>query len=246
MPTDHLAPVLSPSKPVDLDKLDSAQIGNSFRFDAEASGKRALAMLQHVDGLRRERAMKATLAGIYLSQVRIALPHGEFEAWAAQHLGKSVRTARNYMQLAAKFSRSAKLLLPEIIGANQLTLDLEAQDNDGRAILAKLDRFVGECGLTELMHRHQVIKQGGARPPAAPALGAGDAPAGPAPTTEEAEAAARDAVAAALTAAEKTLLAEITWHDLTLDAAERADALLRDLAAKFHERLLRHRHEHAA
>jgi hypothetical protein len=246
MPTNHLAPVLSPSKPVDLDKLDTVQKSHSGIFDAEACGARAVAMFAHVEGLKKERAIKAVLTGLYLHQVKVALGHGEFDAWKAKHFEKGRSTIGRYMDLAAKFSRSAKLLLPEIIGANQLTLDLEAQDSDGRAILAKLDRFVGECGLTELMHRHQVIKQGGARPPAAPTLGAGDAPEGPAATTEEAEAAARDAVAAALTAAEKTLLAEITWHDLTLDAAERADALLRDLAAKFHERLLRHRHEHAA
>lgn len=157
MPKAPTKALVKPNKPIDLDVIEAGQIGNSFRFDPAAHGKRAVAMIAQVEGLKKERAIKATLAGIYLHGVRLALDHGEWEAWAAKHLGKSVRTARNYMSLAAAFSRKSKLLLPEMVGANQLTLDLQAQDSDGRAILAKLDKFVGGEGLTALMQKHGVL-----------------------------------------------------------------------------------------
>lgn len=253
-----LKPALIAAKPIDLEKLDAAQIRNSCEFDADASGKRALAMLQHVDGLRKERAVKAILAGLYLHQVKLALDHGEFGAWKNKHLGNSrSRSANHYMDLAAKFARSAKLLLPEILGANQLTLDLQAQDSDGRAILAKLDQFVGERGLTDLMHRHGVIKQGGAREPALPAATPSDsgedtasdsatredaAPADDMAAAERASAAARDAALRTVADAERHLLKPELWHDLTDEGAALVDAKLKGLHAAFHERLLKRRH----
>lgn len=142
---------------LDLDKLDAAQIGHNVRFDAEACGVRALAMLQHVEGLRKERSIKAILAGLYLHQVKATLGHGSFGDWLSQHLGKADRTARRYMSLASIFARKSALLLPEMLGANQLTLDLQAQDSEGRAILGKLDAFVGTEGLTALMQKHGVV-----------------------------------------------------------------------------------------
>jgi hypothetical protein len=155
---------LTTTKPIDLDKTSPDQIRNSFVFDAEETGARAKAMLGHIEGLKKERAVKALLVGIYLHQVKIALPHGEFNAWCTAQLGNSKRKAELYMSLAAKFSRSAKLLLPELIGANQLSLDLaNVQDEGGRAILGKLDAFVGELGLTELLRHHGVISPLGAR-----------------------------------------------------------------------------------
>lgn len=238
-----LKPVVISTKPIDLDKLDADQIGNGFRFDAVDHGKRAVAMITAVEGLKVERSQKAILAGIYLHQVKAALGHGEFESWASTHLGKTVRTARNYMGLAAKFSRSSRLLLPEIVGANQLSLDLTAKGDDSKAFMGKLTKFVGAHGLTDLMHRHGVIKQGGKQTKKKPT--ANDEPE-PEPTAEEAEAAARTSALDAVATAEKALLDDVLWHDLTPAAAVMIEAKLKALSTEFHDRLLKLKHAHAA
>ena len=166
---------------IDLDRLKENQL--PAMFDAEDLGRRAAAMLAHCDGLKKERTIKCILAGIFLAQVRVELGHGPFGKWLEKHLchsvkngSESTRTAYRYIALAAAFSRSSRMLLPELIGANQLSLDLaNVQDEGGRTLLAKLDTFVGQRGLTELMKKHGVIKLGGPRekgvdhkPPATP------------------------------------------------------------------------------
>ncbi|MDF3058052.1 MAG: hypothetical protein K0R17_2267 [Rariglobus sp.] len=241
--------VLAKSKPIDLEKLDAGQVGSSFRFDAKEHGKRAVAMIAHVEGLKKERSMKAILAGIFLHQVKLSLEHGEFEAWMSEHLGKTARTGRNYMALAAKFSRSTRLILPELVGANQLSLDLTAKNDDGRAVLVKLEKFVGSKGLTELMQQHEVIKQGGARP--APATTTTSAPGGAddgagEPTVDEAEDAARSTGLEAVETAHKALMNDVLWHDLTPENAALIEGKLKTLADCFHARLLKLKHAAAA
>ncbi|MBC8009948.1 MAG: hypothetical protein H7067_07615 [Burkholderiales bacterium] len=155
---------------IDLDTIKEAQL--PAMFDAEALGQRAAAMLAHCDGLKKERVIKCILAGIFLAQIRAELGHGKFGKWLENHLchnvkngSESARTAYRYIGLAGAFSRTSKLLLPELIGANQLSLDLSTADEGGRTLLAKIDTFVGQRGLTENMKKYGVIKMGGARTP---------------------------------------------------------------------------------
>lgn len=240
-----------PTKPVDLDKLDGAHLadgqnGTQFRFDANSLTVRVRQMFAHLDGLEKERSMKAILCGIYLAEIKAKTPHGEFTAWLATNFQNSARRAQHYMALAAKFSRSSKLLLPELIAANQISLALEAPDATGEALMAKLGKFVGNHGLTDLLRKHGIVKQGGNQRPDTPAL------AGPAkePTAEElAEAEERAAGAAfqsasdLLSKAETVLLGEVVWASLTLQSAELLEARLKSLHTKFHERVLQARHE---
>lgn len=234
--------VLDPKKPIDLEKVDGNQIRNSFAFDADKVGEIALAMLANVEGLKKERAQKGILAGVYLQQVKAALGHGPFNTWCAKHLGKSKRMGEYYMALAAKFSRSAKLLLPEIVGANQLSLALEAKGSDAKAFKTKLEKFVGEKGLTELMQVHGVIKRGGNQRPEKPADTEDDQTP---PVSLRPEAQAYDDMVQALTAAEDVLLDEVRWSLFTPELAERVEPLLKRLLTRFHERTLQARHEAA-
>jgi hypothetical protein len=244
--TAAVAVIAKPQR-LDLDKLDAEQMRNNFVFDATEHGRRALAMITHVEGLKVERSKKAIMAGVYLKQVKAVLGHGPFNAWCSEHLGKSKRMGEYYMALAVKFARSTKLDFPELAGANQLTLDLKAQDSDGRAVLAKLDKFVGSKGLTELMHQHGVIKQGGARPGPTPKPTPGGADDGAGePTLDEAEAAARSTGLAAVETATQALLNDVLWHDLTPENAALIETKLKALAAQFHDRLLKLKHQTAA
>lgn len=231
------------TKPIDLDKLDGLQKSNSWTFDSDELGRRAKSMFEYVESLKTERSKKAILVGVYLHQVRAALPHGEFDSWKTKHFAKSRSTIGNYMALAAKFSRSAKLLLPEVVAANQLSLDLKAKGSTGEAFMAKLDKFVGNSGLTELMQKHAVIQRGGYRPspqPSAPppetTNDAGDEP------FDKAEATAFQKCSDAVEAARKALTNELYWTALTVESAELIEAQLKSLQATFHDLILKAKH----
>jgi hypothetical protein len=232
--------VIDPKKPLDLEKVEPGQIGNSFRFDADELGSRARAMMDHVEALKVERAMKAVMAGIYLHQVKLALDHGQFEDWSRKHLEKSERTARHYMALAAAFCRKSKLLLPELVASQQLSLDLTAKGSDAKAFKSKLEKFVGERGLTTLMELHGVIKRGGNR--TTPADGDDDATP---PDSLRPEARIYSEFVEAVESAERVLLDDARWLEMTPDLAERVEPLLKRLLVRYHERILRAKHEAA-
>lgn len=178
-PASVTSTAIVPATRVDLEKLDANGLNqkrNCCVFDANLLAQRAKEMLSNIDGLRKERAMKAILAGIYLSEIKSVLGHGEFTAWIQDNFPTSKRTTQHYMQLAAKFARASKLLLPELISANQFTLELVTTDETSGVMKAKLEKFVGERGLTDLFHKHGVLGQRGGAQQKAKSAGDDDAP----------------------------------------------------------------------
>lgn len=243
--------VIDPKKPVDLEKLAPGQIRNSCEFDAAELGRRAQAMLSHIEALKVERAQKAVLAGLYLHQVKDALGHGTFREWTQEHFGNSCqngigvsqRSITNYMGLAAAFCRKSKLLLPEIVASQQLSLTLEAKGSDAQAFKAKLQKFVGERGLTELMALNGVIKQGGNQRPADAAKPAAQDQ--PPPDSLRPEAQIYNDFVEAVERAERVLLDDARWLEITPELGERVEPLLKRLLTQYHEKVLRAKHEAA-
>lgn len=237
------------TKPVDLDKLASAHIDaasqkrTEFVFDANSLTERVRQMFANLDGLQKERAMKAVLCGIYLAEIKAKTAHGEFSGWLHANFPNSIRRAQHYMALAAKFSRSSKLLLPEVIAANQLSLALKPADATGEALMAKLGKFVGNTGLTDLLRKHGIVKQGGNQRTALPAP-AGEPEASPAaePNEEQIEARMFASVMETIAQAEQHLLSDTTWSMLSPASAELLENKLKSVLADFHERLLKARH----
>ena len=239
--------LVDPSKPIDLAKVEAGQIRNVANFDSAELGERAKAMIDHINALDHERAQKAILAGIYLHQVKLSLPHGEFGVWMEKHLCNSCtnpvsrRTAYNVMLLAEKFCRSAKLYLPELVASQQLSLKLEAPAGAAQAFKAKLVKFVGHHGLTELYQRHGVIRRGGKREkPSAPATPEET------PTNLNPAAVACQQMVDAINDCERIMLAEECWAELRPDQIENLVApLVKRFAERFRNRLLQAKHESA-
>jgi len=249
---DSIETTIVALKPVNLETLDGEQLDqkrNSFVFDANSLTQRVQAMFANLDGLQKERAIKAVLCGLYLAEIRAKTPHGEFIPWMHQNFPSSVRKAQYYIQLAGKFAKSSKLLLPELIAAEQISLQLTSEDATAQTVMAKLEKFVGHHGLTELLQRHGVVKRGGARTPSAPALPAPageDQPPTPEPTPADGPAIAFENFFNAIKTAEKVLLSDLNWSLIDTDKAALAEATLKSMAESYHERLLRLRHESAA
>lgn len=248
--TDDTNTSLAIAKPVNLETLDGEQLDqkrNSFVFDANSLTQRVHAMFANLDGLQKERAMKAVLCGLYLAEIRAKTPHGEFVPWMHANFPSSVRKAQYYIQLAGKFAKSAKLLLPELIATEQISLQLTTDDATAQAALAKLEKFVGNTGLTELLTRHGIVKRGGnQRLAALPAPASSDAPPAIADEAKEAQEATRAVFTNAegvIKTAETYLTGDLFWSSITVDSASMIEAKIKALEARFHERFLKYRHE---
>lgn len=151
---------------VDLDRLDMGQIRDECEFAAERVGAIAKQMLDHLAELQHEHAVKSVLAGIYLQQVKAVVGHGQFGAWKEKHCGSATARMPNYyMKLAAVFAAKSRLLIPEIVAANQLSLALEQPGNaNGARVLEKVRKFVGTQSLSDLLAKHAIKVRGGAQP----------------------------------------------------------------------------------
>ena len=249
MSSDTQSTALVPLKPINLETLDGEQLDqkrNSFVFDANSLTQRVQAMFANLDGLQKERAMKAVLCGLYLAEIRAKTAHGEFVPWMHANFPSSVRKAQYYIQLAGKFAKSSKLLLPELIATEQITLQLTTDDATAKTALAKLEKFVGSTGLTDLLRKHGIVKRGGhqTKTPALPA------PADTTPAIVDEAKEAQEATSAVFTQAtgilktvETYLTGETFWSSITVDSASMIEAKIKALEARFHERFLQYRHE---
>ncbi len=115
--------------------------------------------------LERKAAAGAILAGITLHRVKASLPHGAFGPWIAQKLtrltswtpGTAKVNASFYMRLSLTFvekvrvDKSMLLALPH----DGESLDLGAS-KEAKKLASALEKFVGDCSLTELLIKHGI------------------------------------------------------------------------------------------
>lgn len=103
--------------------------------------------LQQIQTAERRTAQDALRLGIRLHAVKLALPHGSFLTWQAQHLdGIGRKQVNNYMRLAA-------VAAPKL-GRKALVSIVACQEDDDTT--ARLERFVGESSLTDLLIKHGI------------------------------------------------------------------------------------------
>jgi len=89
--------------------------------------------------------------GVRLNAVKIGLGHGIFGSWLdANFNGVSGRTVRYYMKLAV-------VAAPKL-GRKALVAIVSGQEDQDTA--ARIDRFVGDCSLTELLIKHNIRSVG--------------------------------------------------------------------------------------
>jgi hypothetical protein len=109
-------------------------------------------------------AMGGILAGLTLHRVKASLPHGKFGAWVAQistsggNLPAVKKSqASNYMRLALVFVEKAKVQKPDLLALPGDQTALELGDNAQHArFLGKLNGFVGDLSLNELLIKHGI------------------------------------------------------------------------------------------
>lgn len=171
----------------------------------------AIAQLSAVQQLETNAAKGAVLSGITLLRVKASMPHGHFRKWTAQAKwnagsiltpGSRQRVASYYMALARTFLARAKVQKPALLAlpGDQTALDL-GDSHPARDLMVKLEKFVGDCSLGELLAKYDIKAKkalGGARK-------AGEKEEGAVLDPEEAEAQAQDEIGTAFLALENTL-----------------------------------------
>jgi hypothetical protein len=125
----------------------------------------AVAQVVAVARSQRFTAQGAVLAGITLHRVKASLPRGAFGPFLAQKLaiannwtpGYAKVSASYYMRLATVFIERAKVTKPDILAlpGDQTTLSL-GDSHEARALVGKLEKFVADCSLDELLIKHGI------------------------------------------------------------------------------------------
>jgi hypothetical protein len=119
----------------------------------------AVAQVRAVAELEAKAGMGACIAGMTLLRVKHSTPHGKFGAWIeanAKH-GVGHRQANYYMRLALVFLEKARVQKPDLLALPGDQLSLDVGDNHAaKQLLAKLQKFVGDLSLTELLIKHGI------------------------------------------------------------------------------------------
>lgn len=120
----------------------------------------AVAQVAAVGQLETKAAMGGTIAGLTLTRVKHSLPHGKFGAWLDQlAAGGAVKKsqANYYMRLGLVFLEKMRVDLPQLLALPGEQLSLEVGDNHtAKQFLGKLEKFVGDLSLNELLIKHGI------------------------------------------------------------------------------------------
>lgn len=138
------APALHVTKEKELAKLQAA----------------AVAQLSAVSELEAKAAIGGVLAGLTLHRVKASMPHGTFGKWLESKTNGvrfSTRQAQFLMRLALVFLEKTRAQAPDLLALPGSDGDLALADNAaGKALAAKLQKFVGEASLYELLVKHGI------------------------------------------------------------------------------------------
>lgn len=118
----------------------------------------AVAEMQTIHRLQCEAAGRAVLVGLALHRIKASLKHGQWGGWINRDF-KAVghRQVNYYMRLALVFLERERVQKPDLLAlpGDQLALDVEG-DKGGAAFVNKLQKFVGDLSLTELLIKHGI------------------------------------------------------------------------------------------
>lgn len=106
--------------------------------------------------MERNAARRAVVLGLTLWRVRFALPHGQWMPWQQEHLATGKTQVNYIMRLALAFLVKSRATKVELRALPADTVELSADHDLSRALLARLDKFVGECSLNELLVKHGI------------------------------------------------------------------------------------------
>lgn len=112
--------------------------------------------MEEIRKVERMTAQRAIVLGVTLWKVRLSLPHGQWMPWQQQHLAASKSQVNYFMRLALVFLVKSRATKTELRALPGDSVELAPKDELSRALLARLEKFVGECSLNELLVKHGI------------------------------------------------------------------------------------------
>jgi hypothetical protein len=112
--------------------------------------------LEEIQRAERVTAQRAITLGVALWKIRLSLSHGQWMPWQAEHLGVGQRQVNYYMRLALVFLIKSRATKVELRALPADSIELAPTDALSRALFARLEKFVGECSLNELLVKHGI------------------------------------------------------------------------------------------
>jgi hypothetical protein len=112
--------------------------------------------LVEIQRAERETAQRAVMLGVALWKVRLSIAHGQWTPWLGEHIGVGQRQVNNYMRLALVFLIKSRATKTELRALPADSIELASDDALSRALFARLEKFVGECSLNELLVKHGI------------------------------------------------------------------------------------------
>jgi|SRR5581483_10068492 len=114
---------------------------------------RQFELIQKLEG---EAAFRAIFTGLGLLQVKTSIKHGHFESWLKNHVPKSLTSCNFYMRLALAFIEETHATKAELLAISGASFELSTTDVDGRRFIKRMEKFVGELSLTDLLIKHGI------------------------------------------------------------------------------------------
>lgn len=114
---------------------------------------------RHLEEIRRNErvtAQRAIVLGLTLWKIRISLPHGQWMPWQEKHLAAGKSQVNYFMRLAVAFLSKSRATKTELRALPTDSIELSAETELSRSLLGRLEKFVGECSLHELLVKHGI------------------------------------------------------------------------------------------
>lgn len=122
----------------------------------KAAGKALTKRIALVRRADHDGSFHALCVGAELWKAKAVSKHGEFKPWIEQNVPTSAyRTCADYMKLTQIFAEKAKLTAEEALAMGKL-LPKGAKSGPAKSAAAKLDAFIGDLSVHELMIKHGV------------------------------------------------------------------------------------------
>lgn len=120
------------------------------------TGKTVAKLIGRIHRSEHDTAFFALVVSSLCWQAKANAAHGEFKPWVRTHVGeRAYRSVAYYMQLGLRFAEKSKITNEEFLQLATLN-PKGAKSGPAKSAFEKVEKFIGEHSLTELLIKHGV------------------------------------------------------------------------------------------
>lgn len=120
----------------------------------------AIEQIDLIKRLESESALRAVLVGLALHRIKASLKHGEWGKWQTAHLEAKRSQVGYYMRLAIVCLEQGGFTKPDLLQIAEGGTELAHAEGPARRAFKKIQDFVGDKSLNELLCEHGLKNPG--------------------------------------------------------------------------------------